>query len=81
MGQSIDSLDRVRNDHEPSFRSVVMSMCSIANRAAEPVETPNMCKYTISDGCLSSTVNFDADTGDGYCVRNVPLISWVMYAL
>ena len=31
-------------------------------------------------GYFSSTVNFDADAGDGYCIRNVLFMSWVMYA-
>ena len=38
----------VRNYHEPSLRSVATSTYSIANQAAEPVETPNMCKYKMS---------------------------------
>ena len=32
-------------------------------------------------GCVSSTVNFDADSGDKYCIENVPFLSWVMYAM
>ncbi|CAI5724991.1 unnamed protein product [Hyaloperonospora brassicae] len=34
-----------------------------------------------TDGCFSSTVNVDADAGDGYCIGNVPFMSWVMYAM
>ncbi|CAI5742162.1 unnamed protein product [Hyaloperonospora brassicae] len=34
-----------------------------------------------TDGCFSSTVNVDADAGDGYCIGNVPFTSWVMYAM
>ncbi|CAI5727037.1 unnamed protein product [Hyaloperonospora brassicae] len=102
-------LSGVRNYHEPSFRSVVTSTYSIANRAAEPVETPDVCKYkklgselfcalyfgtaatgvvwlhyltTIeTDGRFSSKGNFDADSGYGYCIRNVPFMSWVMYTV
>lgn len=36
------------NHYEPSFRSFAMSTYSIANRAAEPVETPNIRKYKMS---------------------------------
>jgi cellulose synthase (UDP-forming) len=36
------------NIYEPSFRSFAMSTYSIANRAAEPVETPNIRKYKMS---------------------------------
>ena len=109
-----------------------MATYSIANREAEIVETPNICKYKMSgrgmfrvfyvgmattgvvwlyylttmytqqyfattsgrryrvthtlpacetDGRFSSTVNVDADLGDGYCIGNVPFMSWVMYAM
>ncbi|CAI5737794.1 unnamed protein product [Hyaloperonospora brassicae] len=34
-----------------------------------------------TDGCFSSTVNVDADAGDGYCIGNVPFMSWVMYVM
>lgn len=40
--------NRPNNYYEPSFRSFAMSTYSIANRAAEPVETPNIRKYKIS---------------------------------
>ena len=36
------SIARVCNYHEPSFRSFATVTYSIANRAAEPVETPNI---------------------------------------
>ncbi|KAF1782816.1 Nucleotide-diphospho-sugar transferase [Phytophthora cactorum] len=118
-------------DSGPSFRSFAMSTYSIANRAAEPVETPNIRKYKMSgsgmfhvfyfgtaatgifwlyylttmypqqyfcdharptlpcselptsetSGCYSSTVNFDAASGDGYCIQDVPFMSWLMYAM
>ncbi|CAI5732023.1 unnamed protein product [Hyaloperonospora brassicae] len=44
-GEYCDSIAGVRNYHEPSFRSAATSTYSIANRAAEPVETPDVCKY------------------------------------
>ena len=34
-----------------------------------------------TDGYSSSTINVDADAGDGYCIGNVPFMSWVMYAM
>ncbi|KAH7489079.1 uncharacterized protein KRP23_3017 [Phytophthora ramorum] len=47
--EPVQRLDRrVRNYYEPSFRSFAMSTYSIANRAAEPVETPNIRKYKMS---------------------------------
>lgn len=120
-----------RNYYEPSFRSFAMSTYSIANRAAEPVETPNIRKYKMSgsgffhiiyflnvlagiwwlyflctfypqeyscspeapnlpcsdldsstrSGCYSSTVNFDTSSGDGYCIKDVPFGSWLMYSM
>nr|AEC45570.1 cellulose synthase 3 [Pseudoperonospora cubensis]QLB37643.1 cellulose synthase 3 [Pseudoperonospora humuli] len=131
MSQYNDSIAGVRNYYEPSFRSFAMSTYSMANRAAEPVETPNIRKYKMSGsgmfhvfyfgtaatgvvwlyylttmypqeyfcdharptlpcsslppsevlGCYSSTVNFDANSGDGYCIQNVPFMSWVMYGM
>ncbi|CAH0516631.1 unnamed protein product [Peronospora belbahrii] len=48
MSQYNDSIAGVRNYYEPSFRSFAMSTYSIANRAAEPVETPNIRKYKMS---------------------------------
>nr|AFB20351.1 cellulose synthase 3 [Bremia lactucae] len=131
MGQYNDSIAGVRNYYEPSFRSFAMSTYSIANRAAEPVETPNIRKYKMSGsgmfhvfyfstaatgifwlyylttmypqqyfcdharptlpcselptsettGCYSSTVNFDSGSGDGYCIKDVPFMSWMMYAM
>lgn len=42
-----DSIARP-NHYDPSFRSFAMSTYSIANRAAEPVETPNIRKYKMS---------------------------------
>jgi cellulose synthase (UDP-forming) len=134
-GKSIaynDSMAK-KNYYEPSFRSFAMSTYSIANRAAEPVETPNIRKYKISgtgffhltyfataltglwwlyylatfypreyactpdaptlpcaslessvvstNDCRASTVNFDASTGDGYCIRDTPVALWIMYGL
>lgn len=128
-----DSMARPNNYYEPSFRSFAMSTYSIANRAAEPVETPNIRKYKISGTgifhlvyfasgiagvvwlyflvgfypreyyctpsaptlpcsaldssvvklniCRSSTVNFDATTGEGYCIRDTPGALWLMYLL
>lgn len=117
------------NFYEPSFRSFAMSTYSIANRAVEPVETPNIRKYKMSGsgifhlmyflsgiagiwwliflvgfhpqeyfcsnvaptlpcskleesvkvGCYESTKNFDASTGEGYCIRDVPVAVWLMY--
>lgn len=122
---------RPNNYYEPSFRSFAMSTYSIANRAAEPVETPNIRKYKMSGagifhvvyimsaivgviwlyflvgfypqqypcthtspslpcaslddsvkaGCYASTVNFDTSSGDGYCIKNVPAGSWIMYGM
>ena len=127
------SIAEVCNYYEPSFRSFATVTYSIANQAAEPVETPNIhpqvhdigqCMFYVlyfgttatgvvwlyhlttmyrsstfattrgrryrethtlpaseTDGCSSSTVNVDADAGDGYCIGNVPFMSWVMYAM
>ena len=41
----------------------------------------HMLPASETDGCSSSTVNVDADAGDGYCIGNVPSMSWVMYAM
>ena len=38
------------NFYEPSFRSFAMSTVSLAGRAAEPVQTPNIRKYKMSGG-------------------------------
>ncbi|RLN47215.1 hypothetical protein BBJ29_004685 [Phytophthora kernoviae] len=131
MSQYNDSIAGVRNYYEPSFRSFAMSTYSIANRAAEPVETPNIRKYkmsgsgmfhvfyfgvaatgifwlyylttmypqeyfcdhaaptlpcselsaSVTSGCYSSSKNFDTSSGDGYCIKNVPFMSWLMYAM
>nr|AEZ51039.1 cellulose synthase 3 [Pythium aphanidermatum] len=128
-----DSMARPNNYYEPSFRSFAMSTYSIANRAAEPVETPNIRKYKISgtnifhlvyfasgatgilwlyflvgfypreyactptaptlpcsalesslvstNKCRSSTVNFDATTSEGYCIRDTPGALWLMFLM
>lgn len=47
-----------RNYYEPSFRSFAMSTYSIANRAAEPVETPNIRKYKMSGSGIFHLVYF-----------------------
>ncbi|KAG9413050.1 hypothetical protein AC1031_016067 [Aphanomyces cochlioides] len=47
-----------RNYYEPSFRSFAMSTYSIANRAAEPVETPNIRKYKMSGGGFFHLIYF-----------------------
>ncbi|DAZ92486.1 TPA: hypothetical protein N0F65_012716 [Lagenidium giganteum] len=47
-----------RNYYEPSFRSFAMSTYSIANRAAEPVETPNIRKYKMSGAGIFHLVYF-----------------------
>ncbi|KAF0690348.1 Aste57867_18279 [Aphanomyces stellatus] len=46
------------NHYEPSFRSFAMSTYSIANRAAEPVDTPNIRKYKMSGGGAFHLVYF-----------------------
>nr|ACX56231.1 cellulose synthase 3 [Saprolegnia monoica] len=52
------------NHYEPSFRSFAMSTYSIANRAAEPVETPNIRKYKMSGGSAFHLIYFlSAATG------------------
>ncbi|TMW66986.1 hypothetical protein Poli38472_012102 [Pythium oligandrum] len=53
-----DSMARPNNFYEPSFRSFAMSTYSIANRAAEPVETPNIRKYKISGSGFFHLVYF-----------------------
>lgn len=53
-----DSMARPNNYYEPSFRSFAMSTYSIANRAAEPVETPNIRKYRISGTGIFHLVYF-----------------------
>lgn len=124
---------RPNNYYEPSFRSFAMSTYSIANRAAEPVETPNIRKYKISgtgvfhfvyfvsailglvwlyflvtfypreyactptaptlpcstletslvtaNKCYESKKNFDQSSGQGYCIRDTPFASWLMFSL
>nr|AFB20349.1 cellulose synthase 3 [Apodachlya brachynema] len=46
------------NPYESSFRSFAMSTYSIANRAAEPVQTPNIRKYKMSGGGFFHIVYF-----------------------
>nr|AFB77612.1 cellulose synthase 3 [Albugo candida] len=53
-----DSMARPNNYYEPSFRSFAMSTYSIANRAAEPVETPNIRKYKMSGSNIFHLVYF-----------------------
>lgn len=52
-----DSIVRT-NHYDPSFRSFAMSTYSIANRAVEPVETPNIRKYKMSGSGFFHLVYF-----------------------
>lgn len=53
-----DSMARQNTYYEPSFRSFAMSTYSMANRAAEPVETPNIRKYKMSGSGVFHVVYF-----------------------
>ncbi|OQR97519.1 cellulose synthase catalytic subunit, UDP-forming, partial [Thraustotheca clavata] len=46
------------NFYEPSFRSFAMSTYSLAGRAAEPVQTPNIRKYKMSGGGFFHVIYF-----------------------
>ncbi|KAF0690345.1 Aste57867_18276 [Aphanomyces stellatus] len=50
--------DRGKNPYESSFRSFAMSTFSIAGRAAEPVQTPNIRKYKMSGGGFFHIIYF-----------------------
>ncbi|RHY36772.1 hypothetical protein DYB25_000675 [Aphanomyces astaci] len=47
-----------KNPYESSFRSFAMSTFSIAGRAAEPVQTPNIRKYKMSGGGFFHIIYF-----------------------
>nr|AFB20360.1 cellulose synthase 3 [Globisporangium violae] len=57
-GYNDNSMANRPNFYEPSFRSFAMSTYSIANRAAEPVETPNIRKYKMSGSGIFHLVYF-----------------------